>query len=89
MLWFIIYLTLLRYDIIFSDHILFINSTLSFSGAVLFLKLDADEVAMLLSETFKPDEEFVYGPQSMLDQNQIIFHSQESLSFDGVCYYCD
>lgn len=46
-------------------------------------EVDADELAMLLSETFKPDEEFVFGPQSMLDQNQIIFHSQESLSFDG------
>ncbi|ESW16997.1 hypothetical protein PHAVU_007G201500 [Phaseolus vulgaris] len=46
-------------------------------------ELDADELASLLSETFKPDEEFVFGPQSMLDQNQIIFHSQESLSFDG------
>ncbi|KAH1138262.1 hypothetical protein GLYMA_10G146900v4 [Glycine max] len=46
-------------------------------------ELDADELAMLLSEKFKPDEEFVFGPQSMLDQNQIIFHSQESLSFDG------
>ena len=41
---------------------------------------------MLLLEKFKPDEEFVFGPQSMLDQNQIIFHSQESLSFDGVCH---
>ncbi|KAK7392085.1 hypothetical protein VNO78_20512 [Psophocarpus tetragonolobus] len=46
-------------------------------------ELDADELALLLSETFKPDEEFVFGPQSMLDQNQMIFHSQESLSFDG------
>nr|KYP41178.1 Protein EFR3 isogeny [Cajanus cajan] len=46
-------------------------------------ELDADELAVLLSETFQPDEEFVFGPQSMLDQNQIIFHSQESLSFDG------
>ncbi|KAG4909953.1 hypothetical protein JHK87_056069 [Glycine soja] len=46
-------------------------------------ELDAGELAMLLSEKFKPDEEFVFGPQSMLDQNQIIFHSQESLSFDG------
>ncbi|KHN23226.1 hypothetical protein glysoja_046386, partial [Glycine soja] len=43
------------------------------------------ELAMLLLEKFKPDEEFVFGPQSMLDQNQIIFHSQESLSFDGLC----
>ncbi|XP_027363352.1 uncharacterized protein LOC113870950 isoform X2 [Abrus precatorius] len=48
-----------------------------------FTELDADELAMLLSETFKPDEEFVFGPQSILDQNQMIFHSQESLSFDG------
>ncbi|KAG5074611.1 hypothetical protein JHK84_055842 [Glycine max] len=46
-------------------------------------ELDAGELAMLLLEKFKPDEEFVFGPQSMLDQNQIIFHSQESLSFDG------
>ncbi|KAL2325592.1 hypothetical protein Fmac_024650 [Flemingia macrophylla] len=46
-------------------------------------ELDADELATQLSETFQPDEEFLFGPQSMLDQNQIIFHSQESLSFDG------
>lgn len=54
----------------------------------LFLKLDADEVAMILSETFRPDEEFVFGQQSILDQKQLINHSQESLSFDGVCYLC-
>lgn len=63
------------------------NPPFSLSCVFLFLKLDADELASLLSETFKPDEEFVFGPQSMLDQNQIIFHSQESLSFDGVCYF--
>ncbi|KAK7278015.1 hypothetical protein RJT34_23036 [Clitoria ternatea] len=46
-------------------------------------ELDTDELAMLLSETFKPDEEFMFGPQSILDQNQIRLHSQETLSFDG------
>ncbi|XP_027189619.1 protein SEMI-ROLLED LEAF 2 isoform X2 [Cicer arietinum] len=43
---------------------------------------DEDNLAVLLSETFKPDEDFVFGPQSILDQNQITFHSQESLSID-------
>ncbi|XP_061361425.1 protein SEMI-ROLLED LEAF 2 [Gastrolobium bilobum] len=46
-------------------------------------ELDTDNLAMLLSETFKPDEEFVFGPQSILDQNKMVFYSQESLSFDG------
>ncbi|KAJ1383506.1 Armadillo-type fold [Sesbania bispinosa] len=46
-------------------------------------ELHADNLAMLLSETFKPDEEFVFGPQSILDQNQMILHSHESLSIDG------
>lgn len=43
---------------------------------------------MLLSETFKPDEDFVFGPQSILDQNQMTYYSQESLSVDEVCYIC-
>jgi hypothetical protein len=47
--------------------------------------VDADNLAVLLSESFKPDEDFVFGPQSILDQNQITFHSQESLSIDEVC----
>ncbi|XP_019453144.1 PREDICTED: uncharacterized protein LOC109354839 isoform X2 [Lupinus angustifolius] len=46
-------------------------------------ELDADDVATILSDTFRPDEEFVFGQQSILDQNQMIYHSLESLSFDG------
>ena len=52
----------------------------------LFLKLHTDDLAMLLSETFKPDEDFVFGPQSTLDQNKMNLHCQDSLSFDGVCF---
>ncbi|XP_045795084.1 protein SEMI-ROLLED LEAF 2 isoform X1 [Trifolium pratense] len=47
-----------------------------------FTELDTDNLAVLLSESFKPDEDFVFGPQSILDQNQITFHSHESLSID-------
>ncbi|KAK7269431.1 hypothetical protein RIF29_22157 [Crotalaria pallida] len=46
-------------------------------------ELDADEVAIILSETFRPDEDFVFGQQSILDHNQMSYHSMESLSFDG------
>ena len=53
-----------------------------------YLKLEAGDLAMQLSETFRPDEEFMLGPQSILDQNQILL-SKESLSFDGVCYAND
>ncbi|CAL0320940.1 unnamed protein product [Lupinus luteus] len=52
-------------------------------GLVNVTELDADDVATILSETFIPDEEFVFGQQSILDQNQMIYHSLESLSFDG------
>ncbi|CAL5208665.1 unnamed protein product [Lathyrus oleraceus] len=47
-----------------------------------FIELDADNLAVLLSESFKPDEDFVFGPQSIFDQNQLTCHSQESLSID-------
>ncbi|CAI8603536.1 unnamed protein product [Vicia faba] len=47
-----------------------------------FVELDAGNLAMLLSEPFKPDEDFVFGPQSIFDQNQLTCHSQESLSID-------
>lgn len=47
-----------------------------------FTELDADNLTVLLSETFKPDEDFVFGPQSILDQNQMSYYSQESLSVD-------
>ncbi|KAL1293993.1 protein EFR3 homolog B isoform X1 [Arachis ipaensis] len=46
-------------------------------------ELHRDNLTTLLSETFKPDEEFVYGPQSILDHNKMNFHPQDSLSFDG------
>ncbi|KAJ7977860.1 ARM repeat superfamily protein [Quillaja saponaria] len=48
-------------------------------------ELEADDLAMQLSETFAPDEAFMFGPRSMLDldHTQTILHSNESLSFDG------
>ncbi|KAI4349895.1 hypothetical protein L6164_010438 [Bauhinia variegata] len=46
-------------------------------------QLEADDLVTQLSETFRPDEEFLFGPQSILEQNQIVLHSKESLSFDG------
>ncbi|XP_028791403.1 uncharacterized protein LOC114747268 [Neltuma alba] len=46
-------------------------------------KLDADSLAAQLEEVFRPDEEFMFGPKSILDQNHKIMHSKESLSFDG------
>ncbi|KAE9589558.1 putative armadillo-like helical protein [Lupinus albus] len=52
-------------------------------GLAIVTELDADDVATILSEIFVPDEEFVFGQQSILDQNQMIYHSLESLSFDG------
>ncbi|KAK4273395.1 hypothetical protein QN277_021807 [Acacia crassicarpa] len=45
-------------------------------------KLDADSLAAQLEEMFRPDEEFMFGPKSILDQNHNIMHSKESLSFD-------
>ncbi|XP_054802794.1 protein SEMI-ROLLED LEAF 2 isoform X2 [Prosopis cineraria] len=46
-------------------------------------KLDADSLAAHLEEAFRPDEEFMFGPKSIIDQNHKIMHSKESLSFDG------
>lgn len=45
-------------------------------------------MAKQLSESFTPDDAFLFGPQSILDfdHNQMFVHSNESLSFDGVCY---
>ncbi|OIV90896.1 hypothetical protein TanjilG_15629 [Lupinus angustifolius] len=47
------------------------------------VELDAVDVSTVLSETFTPDEEYVFGQQSILHKNQMIYHSLESLSFDG------
>ncbi|TQD69101.1 hypothetical protein C1H46_045366 [Malus baccata] len=46
--------------------------------------MKAEDVANQLSESFTPDDAFMFGPQSMLDcdQNQMPVHSKES-SFDG------
>ncbi|XP_057423570.1 protein SEMI-ROLLED LEAF 2-like [Lotus japonicus] len=49
----------------------------------MIIELDAENLALQLSETFQPDEEFMFGPQLTLDQNQAIEHSHESLSIDG------
>lgn len=48
-------------------------------------ELEADDVAKQLSESFTPDDAFIFGPQSILDfnHNQMVSHSKESLSFDG------
>jgi hypothetical protein len=52
--------------------------------------MEAEDVANQLSESFIPDDAFMFGPQSMLDfdQNQMPGHSKESLSFDGVHSFC-
>ena len=41
-----------------------------------------------LSEPFTPDDTFTFGPRSGLDldHDQMVAHSKESLSFDGVYY---
>lgn len=41
-----------------------------------------------LSESFTPDDAFMFGPESMLefDQNRMAGHSKYSLSFDGVLF---
>nr|XP_011466140.1 PREDICTED: uncharacterized protein LOC101313033 isoform X1 [Fragaria vesca subsp. vesca] len=48
-------------------------------------EMEAEVVADQLSESFTPDDAFMFGPQSMLDfdQNQMPGHSKETLSFDG------
>nr|XP_023894081.1 uncharacterized protein LOC112006003 [Quercus suber] len=45
----------------------------------------ADDLAKQLSESFTPDDAFMFGPQSILefDHSQTVSHSKESLSFDG------
>lgn len=65
----------------------FSSSESSHLICLLFLvKMEAEVVADQLSESFTPDDAFMFGPQSMLDfdQNQMPGHSKESLSFDGV-----
>jgi hypothetical protein len=51
----------------------------------LLVKLEADDLTKQLSESFTPDA-FMFGPPSILefDHNQMVSHSQKSLSFDGV-----
>lgn len=43
-------------------------------------------MAKQLSESFTPDDAFLFGPQSVLDYDhtQKAAHSKDSLSFDGV-----
>jgi hypothetical protein len=44
-------------------------------------------LAQQLLEPFTPDDAFMYGPRSILeDHNQMASHSKESLSFDEVGY---
>lgn len=49
-------------------------------------QLEAKEVSKQLLEPFTPDDAFMFGPQSVLDfdHNQMVAHSKDSLSFDGV-----
>ncbi|GFP87928.1 hypothetical protein PHJA_000936500, partial [Phtheirospermum japonicum] len=48
-------------------------------------KFEAEDIAKQLSEGFVPDEAFMFGPQSMLDMDNIqrAAHSKGSQSFDG------
>ncbi|XP_021821280.1 uncharacterized protein LOC110762878 isoform X1 [Prunus avium] len=48
-------------------------------------EMEAEDVRNQLSESFTPDDAFMFGPESMLefDQNQMAGHSKDSLSFDG------
>lgn len=46
-------------------------------------ELEVDDLAQQLLEPFTPDDAFMYGPRSILeDHNQMASHSKESLSFD-------
>lgn len=53
----------------------------------LLVKVAADDLTKQLSESFTPDDAFMFGPRSILefDHSQTVSHSKESLSFDGVC----
>lgn len=53
----------------------------------LLVKLDADELAKQLSETFTPADVLWFDPQSILNLEhlQTVSLPKESLSFDGVC----
>ena len=52
----------------------------------MLLKLDAADVMKQLSEPFTTDDASTFGPRSALDvdHDQMVAHSKESLSFDGV-----
>ncbi|KAM2182827.1 hypothetical protein COP2_034150 [Malus domestica] len=71
----------LRNKIYESDNIM-MEILVQFLSKVCEMK--AEDVANQLSESFTPDDAFMFGPQSMLDcdQNQMPVHSKES-SFDG------
>ncbi|XP_056168593.1 protein SEMI-ROLLED LEAF 2 isoform X2 [Syzygium oleosum] len=47
-------------------------------------EVDGEDLAKQLSEAYKPEDTFVFGPQLILDldNNQIVVHSKKSLSFD-------
>ncbi|XVE89558.1 hypothetical protein DITRI_Ditri20bG0005700 [Diplodiscus trichospermus] len=47
-------------------------------------EMEIDDLKKQLLEPFTPDDAFMFGPRSILDleQNQMISHSKESLSFD-------
>ncbi|CAA6654409.1 unnamed protein product [Spirodela intermedia] len=49
--------------------------------------LAADDLDRLLSETFTPDDELLFGPKSVFDwvRTPEVAHSEESLSFDEEC----
>lgn len=73
----------------FSSFQLSLPQTDTFLICLFFLlKMEAEDVRNQLSESFTPDDAFMFGPESMLefDQNQMAGHSKDSLSFDGV--YC-
>ncbi|KAL5565906.1 hypothetical protein UlMin_029070 [Ulmus minor] len=48
-------------------------------------KMEAEDIAKQLSESFTPDDAFMFGPRSALvfDQDQMASLSKESLSLDG------
>lgn len=53
-------------------------------GLTNITEVDGEDLAKQLSEAYKPEDAFVFGPQLILDfdNNQIIVHSKKSLSFD-------
>ncbi|XP_059652292.1 protein SEMI-ROLLED LEAF 2 [Cornus florida] len=72
----------LRSKIYESNNIMLDVLVQSLSGII---ELEADNIRKQLSEAFTPDDAFMFGPQSILDLNdlQTTGHSKETLSFDG------